>query len=301
MVIDVWAQQPNPTFAAQPWLATLLRWTGQERGGLTVDTDATMAAIDRGGVDVALMSAWCGPTGMLISNDDVADLVGRHPARFRGVGTADIRSPAAACRELRRCVNDLGFVAIRVVPWLWNLPPNDRRYYPLYATCVELGVPLCTQIGHTGPLCPSEPGRPIPYLDDVLLEFPELVVVGGHVGYPWIDEVLSLATKYPNFHIDTSTHRPTRPTGSPPPWWSTCVAEGEPASCSAQTGRHHNCQSGATSCRWHAAVNCCRAGDRHVALRRSQSWPSAAGDAKRAARPDSWVAGCSLVPLSAEY
>ena len=206
MVIDVWAQQPNPTFAAQPWLATLLRWTGQERGGLAVDTDATVAAMDRGGVDVALMSAWCGPTGMLISNDEVADVVGRHPARFRGVGTADIRSPAAACRELRRCVNDLGFVAIRVVPWLWNLPPNDRRYYPLYATCVELGVPLCTQIGHTGPLCPSEPGRPIPYLDDVLLEFPELVVVGGHVGYPWIDEVLSLATKYPNFHIDTSAY-----------------------------------------------------------------------------------------------
>jgi uncharacterized protein len=206
MVIDVWAQQPNPTFTAQPWLDTLLRWTGQERDGLALDADATVAAMDRGGVDVALLSAWCGPTGMLIGNDEVADLVGRYPARFRGVGTADIRSPADACREARRCVNDLGFVAIRVVPWLWNLPPNDRRYYPLYATCVELGVPLCTQIGHTGPLCPSEPGRPIPYLDDVLLEFPGLVVVGGHVGYPWIDEVLSLATKYPNFHIDTSAY-----------------------------------------------------------------------------------------------
>jgi uncharacterized protein len=205
-IIDVWAQQPNATFAAQPWLDTLLRWTGQPRDGVAVDADATVAAMDRGGVDLALMSAWCGPTGMLISNDEVADLVARHPTRFRGVGTADIRWPAAACGEIRRCVNDLGFVAIRVVPWLWNLPPNHRRYYPLFATCVELGVPVCTQIGHTGPLCPSEPGRPIPYLDDVLLEFPELVVVGGHVGYPWIDEVLSLATKYPNFHIDTSAY-----------------------------------------------------------------------------------------------
>jgi predicted TIM-barrel fold metal-dependent hydrolase len=71
---------------------------------------------------------------------------------------------------------------------------------------VELGVPLCTQVGHTGPLLPSEPGRPIPYLDDVLLEFPELVVVGGHVGFPWVDEVISLAMKYPNFHIDTSAY-----------------------------------------------------------------------------------------------
>jgi len=205
MIIDAWAQQPNATFAAQPWLDTLLRWTGQDRADLA-DPAATLAAMDRGGVDLALMSAWCGPAGMLIGNDEVADVVARHPDRFRGVGTADIRQPAAACREVRRCVDDLGFVAIRVVPWLWNLPPNDRRYYPLFATCVELGVPLCTQIGHTGPLCPSEPGRPIPYLDDVLLEFPDLVVVGGHVGYPWIDEVLSLATKYPNFHVDTSAY-----------------------------------------------------------------------------------------------
>ena len=43
-------------------------------------------------------------------------------------------------------------------------------------------------------------------MDEVLLDFPELVVVGGHVGYPWIDEVLSLATKYPNFHVDTSAY-----------------------------------------------------------------------------------------------
>ena len=98
--------------------------------------------------------------------------------------------------------------ALRVLPWLWNLPPNDRRYYPLYAECVELGVPFCLQVGHTGPMCPSEPGRPIPYLDEVALEFPELVIVGGHIGYPWTDEMISLATKYPNVHIDTSAYKP---------------------------------------------------------------------------------------------
>lgn len=65
---------------------------------------------------------------------------------------------------------------------------------------------LCTQIGHTGPLRPSEPGRPIPYLERVLLDFPDLTVVGGHVGAPWIREVLSLAMKFPNFHIDTSAY-----------------------------------------------------------------------------------------------
>ena len=205
MIVDVWAQQGNEVFAAQPWLETLLRWTGQKAEHMTSE-ETTIAAMDGRGVDLALMSAWWGPSGPLITNDEVAALVERHPKRFRGVASADLRFPAAACREIRRCVTELGFVAVRVVPWLWNLPPNDRRYYPLFATCVELDVPFCTQVGHTGPLCPSEPGRPIPYLDDVLLEFPELVVVGGHVGYPWIDEVLSLATKYPNFHVDTSAY-----------------------------------------------------------------------------------------------
>lgn len=203
-IVDVWAQQPNATFSEQPWLDSLLRWTGQTRDDLL---EADLGEVmDAGGVELVLLSAWCGPGGMLISNDEVAAAVEEDPTRRRGIATADVRSPVDACREVRRCVQELGFVGVRIVPWLWQLPPNDRRFYPLYAACVELGVPLCTQIGHTGPLLPSEPGRPIPYLDDVLLDFPDLVVVGGHVGFPWMDEVLSLSLKYPNFHIDTSAY-----------------------------------------------------------------------------------------------
>jgi uncharacterized protein len=202
---DVWAQQPNARFMSQPWLRPLLRWTRQEGLG-ALPVAATVEEMDAAGIEKALLCAWSSPDGMLITNDDVAAIVDAHPDRFVGVAAVDLRSPVAAVRELRRAVGELGFCALRIVPWLWNLPPNDRRYYPLYAACVELGVPFCTQIGHTGPLCPSEPGRPIPYLDDVLLEFPDLTVVGGHVGYPWIDEVLSLAMKYPNFYVDTSAY-----------------------------------------------------------------------------------------------
>ena len=204
-VIDAWAQLPTERFMEQPWLETLLRWTRQERAG-AYGAQSTIAAMDEGGVARALICAWSSPNGMLIDNDAVAAAVSAHPDRFVGVAAVDLRRPATAVRELRRAVQELGFVAVRIVPWLWNLPPNDRRYYPIFAACVELGIPFCTQIGHTGPLCPSEPGRPIPYLDDVLLEFPELVVVGGHVGYPWVDEVISLATKYPNFYVDTSAY-----------------------------------------------------------------------------------------------
>jgi uncharacterized protein len=141
----------------------------------------------------------------MISNDEVAGFVAEAPDRLVGVGSVDISKPMDAVREIRRCVDTLGFKAIRVLPWLWDAPPTDRRFYPVYVACCEAGVPFCTQIGHTGPLMPSEVGRPI-YLDRVALDFPELVIVGGHIGYPWTDEAIAVATKHENVFIDTSAY-----------------------------------------------------------------------------------------------
>lgn len=204
--VDVWAQLPNERFNSEPWLETLWRWTGGSAEAAMQTVASTVGAMDAAGVDVALLSAWHGPRGCLISNEDVAQALDQAPDRLRGLVSVDLNEPMEAVRDIRRWTADKRFVGVRVVPWLWDLPPNDRRYYPVYVACVEAGVPFCTQIGHTGPLCRSEPGRPIPYLDDVLLDFPELTVVGGHVGAPWIEEVLSLARKYPNFYVDTSAY-----------------------------------------------------------------------------------------------
>ncbi|WP_417465076.1 amidohydrolase family protein [Kordiimonas sp.] len=204
--IDVWAQITTERMAKEPWMATLLRWTGRSGEVITPTVAETLASMDEADVDISLLSAWHGPKGSLISNEEVAEQIIQAPERFRGLAAVNLFDPMDAVREIRRVVDGKSFVGVRVVPWLWDLPPNDRRYYPVYAACVDAGVPFCTQIGHTGPLCRSEPGRLIPYLDDVLLDFPELKVVGGHVGFPWIDEVVSLALKYPNFYVDTSAY-----------------------------------------------------------------------------------------------
>ncbi len=209
-VVDAWMQHPSPEFLVHPMFDSLRRWTRAEAIPTELPLEATLQSMDAAGVGTGLLSAWWGPGGPLIPNDFVAEIVSKHPDRFRGVAAVDLARPMEAVRELRRCARDHGFVALRVVQWLWNLPPNDRRFYPLYAACIDLGIPFCLQVGHTGPLCPSEPGRPIPYLDEVALEFPELVIVGGHIGYPWTDEMISLATKYPNVHIDTSAYVPKR-------------------------------------------------------------------------------------------
>jgi predicted TIM-barrel fold metal-dependent hydrolase len=211
-IIDAWMQHPTARHSGHEMFASLRRWTRAQREEPPTDesgelpVSATIAAMDAGGVTCGLACAWYGPDGPMISNDEVAGFVAQYPDRLVGVASVDLRRPVDAVRELRRAVRERGFKALRVVPWLWGLPPNDRRYYPLFLECVELGIPFCTQVGHTGPLRTSETGRPIPYLDDVALEFPELTIVGGHIGYPWTTEMIALATKYPNVYIDTSAY-----------------------------------------------------------------------------------------------
>jgi predicted TIM-barrel fold metal-dependent hydrolase len=185
VVIDVWMQHPTLRFLSHDMFASLRRWTGAEIPDEEPGIGVTVGAMDAVGVDFGLLSAWSAPRQQpLISNDEVAEWIGTHPDRLSGLACVDLDKPMEAVRELRRCVEALGFKGLRVIPWLWEAPPTDRRYYPLYAACVELGVPFFTQVGHTGPLRASETGRPIPYIDQVALDFPELVIVGGHIGYP---------------------------------------------------------------------------------------------------------------------
>ena len=210
MTVDAWIQHPTTRFLQHDMFDSLRRWTGDAIPPGEIPLQHTLDALDAGGIDVAIVSAWHGPQGALITNDEVAAFVAAHPGRLVGAAAVDLGDPVGAVRELRRCVEELGFRALRAIPWLWGLPPNDRRYYPLYVACVELGIPFCTQVGHTGPLRTSETGRPIPYLDDVALDFPDLVIVGGHIGYPWTEEMIALARKYPNVHIDTSAYTTRR-------------------------------------------------------------------------------------------
>ncbi len=208
-IIDAWMQHPTPGFIMHPMFESLRRWLG---GSMPTEIPAefTLATMDQAGVRKGLVCAWYGPQGPMISNEEVAQVVNAHPDRFIGIASVNLYRPMEGVRELRRCVRELGFKGLRMLPWLWNLPPTDRHYYPLYAECVELGVPVCFQVGHTGPMCPSEPGRPIPYIDEVALDFPELTIVGGHIGYPWTVEMIALATKYPNVYIDTSAYKVKR-------------------------------------------------------------------------------------------
>src|SRR6185369_10591770 len=199
-IVDAWAQHPTSLFLAQPFLDSLRRWTGQTLHE-DIPLEMTVELMRSAGIDKALLSAWHGPGGALIRNEDVLDAVTRHPDLFAGIASVDLRTPVESTRVLREYVTRHGFKALRIVQWLWELPCTQALYYPL--------VPACLQVGLTGPLRSSETGRPLT-IERIALDFPELKIVCGHIGYPWHIEMIAIATKFPNVYIDTSAYKPKR-------------------------------------------------------------------------------------------
>jgi len=209
-IIDVWMQQPTRRFLSHPMFESLRRWIPALEAEQEPPLDLTLQLMNAAGVEKGLLCSWYGPEGAMISNEEVAAFVQQHPRRFAGIASVPLNRPVEAVRELRRCVKELGFKGLRIIQWLWNLPATHAYYYPLFAECVELNVPVCLQVGHTGPLRPSEVGRPIPYIDQVALDFPGLKIVCGHIGYPWTTEMIAVATKHRHVYIDTSAYSANR-------------------------------------------------------------------------------------------
>lgn len=173
-----------------------------------LEPEELIALMDEAGVDQICLSAWYRPEGAVFSNEEVAQYTRAYPNRIMGLVGVNLLDPVAAVKELEHYICNENFVGLRVVPWLWDRPPTDAHYWPLFVKCIELEVPFFTQVGHTGPLCPSEPGRPIPYIDTIALKFPTLKIICGHIGHPWTAEMVAVAWKHENVYIDTSAHSP---------------------------------------------------------------------------------------------
>ena len=166
------------------------------------------AAMDEAGVSHICLSAWSRSGQMIFTNAEVAKFTRACPDRIFGLAAVSLHDPVNAVKELEHYVKNEGFIGVRVVPWLWYLTPSDAHYWPLYAKCIELDAPFFTPVGHTAPACPSEVGRPIPYIDHVALRSPDLEIIMGHIGHPWAAETAAFAWKHKNCCIDTSAWLP---------------------------------------------------------------------------------------------
>lgn len=141
----------------------------------------------------------------------VARACAAHPGRFYGLAGVDPTQGMAGVRALEEAVRHMGFIAAHAYPHWFELPPDHARWYPFYAKCCELGIPFLTQVGQSLIYAPEQPlrsvGRPIS-LDAVACDFPELKLIGIHVGIPWTEEMIAMAWKHENVFIGADAHSP---------------------------------------------------------------------------------------------
>lgn len=143
--------------------------------------------------------------------DRVAKVCARWPDRFSGLAGVDPYRGMKGLAELTHAVRDLGFVGAHLYPHWFGLAPDHAKYYPYYAKCAELGVPIMMQVGHNlvysrERRLPSV-ARPIT-LDQVAIDFPELTLIGIHIGVPWTDEMISMCWKHENVFTAGDAYAP---------------------------------------------------------------------------------------------
>jgi predicted TIM-barrel fold metal-dependent hydrolase len=164
-----------------------------------------LAEMDEIGIERCVMSAmkiWSRRDQTIALDykvEDIADLVKRSNGRVIGGAGYNPFRIQESLEEIEIAVKEHGFKYVWFHPISFGLPPNDKKCYPLYAKCVELGVAVGYQSGHSAEPLPSEPGHPM-YADEVVLDFPELILILTHTGWPWIEEWCSMVWKHPNVY-----------------------------------------------------------------------------------------------------
>jgi len=161
-----------------------------------------LEVMDRSGVEVSIPSARA-------ENPDpkVLAFCEKRPDRFVLAAYVDPRRGMTALRALERLKREHPVVIARAVPFMINLPPDDKVYYPLYAKCIELDLPISVNTGIPGPPAPGRCQDPI-YLDEVCLFFPEPKLVMAHGADPWWNVAIRLMIKYANLYLMTSAYAP---------------------------------------------------------------------------------------------
>lgn len=151
-----------------------------------------------------------------IGNDYVASVARQYSDRFIGFASVDPWKGVMAVQELERSVKELGLRGLKLHPITQAFFPNDPRFYPLWEKCAELGIPVLLHTGQTGVGARTPGGsgfklkyaQPIPYIDDVAADFPELTIIMAHPAVPWQEEQLAVALHKANVYIDLSGWSP---------------------------------------------------------------------------------------------
>ena len=184
------------------------------RAGVPIDD--YLAKMDRSGIERSLLIAVrAGDLNVRGSFEipyaRVAEVCAAHPDRFSGLAGIDPCRGMQGLRDLQSAVEEYGFVGAHLYPHWFGLAPDHARYYPYYAKCCELDIPIMMQVGqnliYSRERRLASVGRPI-CLDQVAIDFPELKLIGIHIGVPWAEEMIAMAWKHENVFIGVDAYAP---------------------------------------------------------------------------------------------
>lgn len=196
----------------------------RERGSDTID--ALVSAMDAAGVDLAVLQAEWGYGDYRKMNGAVFRACGRHPGRFVPYVTVNPGAGDDMAAVVEREVRERGARGVNLQPYAYRLHCDDRRFYPMYATCRELGIPVTVHcsVNFTSDR-PIEYGRPL-HIDRVACDFPGLVLVANHGGWPWVTELVAVAWKHPTVYIELGAIAP-RYIAKPGTGWEPLLVYGQ--------------------------------------------------------------------------
>lgn len=162
----------------------------------------TLEQMDRFGIARALI-------GITANNDGQLQAVLRYPDRFILGYECNPNLGMDEVRTIRRLKREHSLAAVSAFPAGLNpqVPINDRKFYPIYAACVEEGLPFFCTTGICGPRIPSL-AQKTELIEEVVWFFPELKFVMRHGAEPWEDLAVKLMLKFPNLYYSTSAFSP---------------------------------------------------------------------------------------------
>jgi len=207
-IIDFRARPPTPEYLRAlelPLTQTVMRKLGSPQPQPRT-IDEWMQDLTRFDVERVVFAGRqsSGTSANDVTNEYVAEVMHGYPDRVVGLAGIDPLLGMRSVREVRRAVEELGLKGVALDPYGGRIAANDRRLYPIYAKCAELGVPVVITSGplpFAGPRL--EHGSVLP-IDDVACDFPELTIVIDHSGWPWVTETIALAFRHENVYVDTS-------------------------------------------------------------------------------------------------
>lgn len=141
------------------------------------------------------------------SVDQVQAIVEKSNGRIIGAAGYNPSDIEGSLKEIEKAVKEYDFKFVYFHNMSFGLPPNDKRFYPLFAKCQELGVPVSVQVGHSAEPMPSMLGNPM-LMDEIAITFPNLKINLSHTGWPWFREWCDLVWKHQNVYGDISAYMP---------------------------------------------------------------------------------------------